>query len=224
MIENKIQSFSHSVYMSKQQTSWLLIVIILVIDQASKFWIKTNMMLGEEFNVLGSWFRIHFIENNGMAFGFEFGGEYGKIFLTVFRIIAIVGIGWYLNKISKNQTIKTGYAICIALIFAGALGNIIDSVFYGVLFDHSNGQLATFLPEGGGYASWLHGRVVDLFYFPLIDGHFPSWLPFVGGDSFQFFRPVFNVADSSISIGIVSLLLFYWKTLNTEMDADKKTK
>ncbi|MFV0554959.1 MAG: lipoprotein signal peptidase [Mangrovibacterium sp.] len=208
--------------MTKLQKSGLLIALILIIDQASKIWIKTNMMLGEEFNVLGDWFKIHFVENNGMAFGFEFAGEYGKVFLTVFRIVAVGFIGWYLVKICKANKLPMGFIVCVALIFAGAMGNIIDCVFYGVVFDHSYGQLAQLFPEAGGYSSWLHGKVVDMLYFPLIDTRYPDWMPFVGGNTLQFFRPVFNVADSAISVGIGAMLIFYWRTLNVEMATPKK--
>lgn len=204
--------------MNRLHKSGLIVIAILIIDQASKLWIKTNMMLGQEFNVLGNWFKIHFVENPGMAFGFEFGGEYGKVFLTLFRIVAVIFIGRYLIKISKNKQIPIGFIICITLIFAGAIGNIIDCIFYGVIFDHSYGQVAQIFPENGTYGTWLHGKVVDMLYFPLVDSQYPSWLPFVGGERFQFFRPVFNIADSSISIGICSLLIFYWKTMNKEMN------
>lgn len=208
--------------MTKLQKSWLLIFIILIIDQASKIWIKTHMMLGEEFNVIGQWFRIHFVENNGMAFGFEFAGEYGKIFLTLFRIVAVTLIGWYLVKICRNKKVSNGFITCVALIFAGAVGNIIDCICYGVIFNDSYGQVAQLFPDSGGYSSWLHGRVVDMFYFPLINGRYPDWFPLWGGQSFQFFRPVFNVADSAISIGICVMLIFYWRTLNSEMTISEK--
>jgi len=185
-----------------------IIITILIIDQASKFWIKTNMVLGDEFRILGNWFIIHFVENNGMAFGFEFAGEYGKMFLSIFRIIAVTVIGWYLYRLIKKEE-STGFLISVALIFTGALGNIIDSAFYGLIFDHSFGQVSAFLPEGGGYSSFLHGKVVDLFYFPILTGTYPDWFPFWAGNEFIFFRPVFNVADSSITIGIFVILLFY---------------
>ena len=166
------------------------------------------MALGDEFRILGNWFIIHFVENNGMAFGFEFAGEYGKMFLSIFRIIAVTVIGWYLyHQVKKEHS--TGFLVSVALIFTGALGNIIDSAFYGMIFDHSFGQVSAFLPEGGGYSSFLHGKVVDLFYFPIITGTYPDWFPFWAGNDFIFFRPVFNVADSSITIGIFVILLFY---------------
>lgn len=200
--------------MSKLNKSILIVVLVLLIDQILKVWIKTNMTLGEEFSVLGNWFMIHFVENNGMAFGFEFGGDYGKIFLSLFRVIAVVGIGWYILKMVKKD-IPMGFIACVSLIFAGAVGNIIDSAFYGLIFSDSYGQVSTLFPEGGGYATFLHGRVVDMFYFPLFSGVYPDWLPYFGGSDFQFFRPVFNVADSSISIGIFSIILFYRKQFNS---------
>jgi len=199
--------------MSKLQKSILIVVLVLLIDQVLKIWIKTHMTMGEEFSVIGSWFKIHFVENNGMAFGFEFGGDYGKVFLSLFRIIAVFGIGWYILKLVKKD-LPMGFIACVALIFAGAIGNIIDSAFYGLIFNDSFGQVATLFPDGGGYATFLHGRVVDMFYFPLFSGIFPNWVPFVGGTDFEFFRPVFNVADSSISIGIFSIIIFYRKLFN----------
>jgi signal peptidase II len=194
--------------MSKLKKSILIVVLILVIDQVLKIWIKTHMTLGDEFSVFGRWFLIHFVENNGMAFGFEFGGDYGKIFLSLFRLIAIVGIGWYMVKLVRKD-VPMGFVACVSMIFAGAVGNLIDSAFYGLIFTDSYGKVATLFPPGGGYASFLHGRVVDMFYFPLFSGIYPSWVPIVGGTDFQFFRPVFNVADSSISVGIFSIIIFY---------------
>ncbi|SMO88042.1 signal peptidase II [Saccharicrinis carchari] len=187
-----------------------IILLVLVIDQALKIWVKTNMMLGEEFSVIGNWFIIHFIENNGMAFGMELAGEFGKIILSVFRIIAVIGIGYYLYQLGKKNA-PTGLIVSISLVLAGALGNIIDSAFYGMIFNDSYPQVATMFPAEGGYSSFLHGKVVDMFYFPLINGTFPNWMPFFGGDDFVFFRPVFNVADSAITIGIASILIFQRK-------------
>lgn len=198
--------------MSKLNKSILIILIVLFVDQVVKIWVKTTMMLYQEFKIF-EWFSIYFVENNGMAFGMELGGSWGKMFLSVFRIIAVVGIGYYLYKISKKDETKFGLLLCVSLIFAGALGNIIDSAFYGLLFDASYGRVATFLPEGGGYAPFLHGKVVDMFYFPIIKGHYPSWIPKYGGQSFIFFRPVFNVADAAISVGIGILLVFQKKIL-----------
>lgn len=195
---------------SKSGSIFLLIIAILIADQSLKFWIKTNMALGDEYRIIGNWFIIHFVENNGMAFGFEFAGAYGKLFLSLFRIVAVVGIGWYLIHLLKKN-LPIGFLISIALIFTGAMGNIIDSVFYGVIFDHSYGQIASLFPEGGGYSSLMYGKVVDMFYFPIINGFYPDWVPLLGGREFVFFRPVFNIADSSITLGIFSILLFYRK-------------
>lgn len=210
--------------MSKLTKSILIVFLVLLIDQVLKIWVKTHMMAGEEFSVIGQWFLIHFVENNGMAFGFEFGGEYGKIFLSLFRVAAVFGIGWYILKLIKRD-LPMGFIACAALIFAGAIGNIIDSAFYGLIFNESGGQVASLFPAGGGYASFLHGRVVDMFYFPLISGVYPSWVPMVGGQDFQFFRPVFNVADSAISVGIFSIIIFYRKLFsNLESKETENTK
>jgi signal peptidase II len=194
--------------MSNKTKSLLLVFLILLFDQVLKIFIKTHYMIGEETVIAKNWFIIHFIENNGMAYGIEFGGWIGKYFLSVFRLVAIGLLGWYLTKLWKKE-VPFGFIACFSLILAGAAGNLIDSAFYGLIFNESHGQLATLFPAGGGYASFLQGRVVDMFYFPLINGHFPSWFPFWNGQEFIFFRPVFNVADSSISIGIVSIFIFY---------------
>ncbi len=188
----------------------ILIASVLLFDQLLKFWIKLNMTLGQEFKIFGNWFIIHFTENNGMAFGMEFGGEAGKLALSLFRIAAIVGIGYGLHYMIRNKYHR-GFILNVALIFAGALGNIIDSVFYGVIFSESTWfETARLFPEEGGYSSLLHGKVVDMLYFPLVSGQFPVWVPFWGGEDFLFFRPVFNIADSAISIG-VALILIYQK-------------
>ena len=176
-----------------------------MLDQALKFWIKSNMIIGEEIRFF-DWFIIHFIENNGMAFGMEFGGEWGKYLLSVFRIIAIGGIAWYLKTLVKEETDK-GVIMSVALVLAGAIGNMIDSAFYGMIFSHSYGQIATLME--GGYSGFLQGHVVDMFYFPIINSHFPEWLPIWGGDHFIFFRSVFNIADAAISVGVINILLFH---------------
>ena len=169
------------------------------------------MTLGEGIPVFGNWFILHFTENEGMAFGMRFGGSFGKLILSIFRIIAVAGIGWYLIHIIK-QGAKAGLIICISLIFAGALGNIIDSAFYGLIFSESKfHEVATLMPADGGYGSFLHGKVVDMLYFPLINGTYPSWVPVWGGSQFIFFRPVFNIADSAITVGVISLILFQRK-------------
>lgn len=181
-------------------------LLVLLADQWLKIWVKTNMYLSQEFPVLGNWFYIHFTENKGMAFGMEFGGDWGKLALSLFRILAVCGIGYYLFRLPK--TTHKGLKISVALIFAGAIGNILDSAFYGLIFSDSFNQLATFLPEEGGYAPFLHGWVVDMFWFPLVEGNFPEWFPFWGGEHFLFFRPVFNIADAAISVGIGIIFLF----------------
>lgn len=164
-------------------------------------------MIGEEIAIF-EWFKLHFVENEGMAFGMSFGGNYGKLALTTFRLIAVVFIGYLLRRLSLEPRISRGLLISISLIMAGALGNIIDSVFYGILFSDSNAQIATFLPQGGGYAPLLHGKVVDMLWFPMYDGFFPHWLPVWGGTYFSFFRPVFNIADTAITVGVFIILLF----------------
>lgn len=194
---------------SKNQalTALLVILSVLTLDQVLKIWIKTNMYLGQEFAIAGNGFIIHFTENNGMAFGLEFGGDVGKIILSVFRIIAVAGIGYFLFNYAKKGA-KTGLIVAGSLIFSGALGNILDSAFYGLVFNDSYHQISTFMPAGGGYAPFLYGKVVDMLYFPLISGQFPDWFPVWGGEDFMFFRPVFNVADTAISVGIGMIIVF----------------
>jgi signal peptidase II len=188
----------------------LIIFLVLLIDQVVKIWVKTHMYLGQEYHIADNWFIIHFTENYGMAFGLEFGGHFGKFFLSFFRIIASAGIAWYLWFLIKSKA-HAGAIISFALIFAGAIGNIIDSAFYGLIFSDSEQGISTLFPAGGGYAGLLQGRVVDMLYFPIIHGHFPAWFPFWGTEDFMFFRPVFNISDSSISIGVFLLLLFHKK-------------
>ena len=185
-----------------------IVILILVIDQTLKFWIKTHMFRQQEFVIFAHWFRIHFIENEGMAYGLKFGGDFGKILLTMFRLVAVVVGFVYMKKLIKEKY-STGLLICGSLILAGAAGNLIDSMFYGIIFNDSVGyEVAKFMPAGGGHGSFLHGRVVDMLYFPIYEGYLPTWLPFKGGDYFVFFRPVFNVADAAISTGVIAILLF----------------
>ncbi|MEN9444313.1 MAG: hypothetical protein RIS47_1203 [Bacteroidota bacterium] len=194
--------------MSRLNKTFLVVFLVVLLDQVIKFWIKTSFTLGEELRFF-DWMVLHFTENNGMAFGLEFGGVVGKILLTTFRIVAVSVLGWYIVRLAKEDA-PMGYLLSVGLIMAGALGNIIDSTFYGLLFSESTPyELAKFLPDGGHYAPLLQGRVVDMLYFKIIDTHWPSWVPMWGGESFQFFRPVFNIADASISIGVMIILAFY---------------
>lgn len=196
----------------------LIILSILFLDQIIKFWVKLHMTLGQEFKIIGNRALIHFTENNGMAFGMEFGGEGGKLALSVFRILAVLGIGYGLVHMIKRKYHR-GLILCVSLIFAGALGNIIDSTFYGVIFSESTWyDKAQFLPETGGYSTLFHGKVVDMFYFPLLQGTFPSWLPFWSNEEFIFFRPVFNLADSAISVGVIIILIFQKRYFKEEIE------
>jgi signal peptidase II len=198
--------------LKKSHSVAALIFLVLLIDQTVKIWIKTNLAYGDEQLIFGlTWARIHFVENEGMAFGITLGGDYGKLALSLFRIAAVGFLFYYLRLLIRSNA-TSGLVACFALILAGAIGNILDSAFYGLIFSetpyHSR-EVATLFPTEGGYASFLHGKVVDMFYFPMFEGVFPSWFPFWGGENFLFFRPVFNVADASITVGVVSLLLFY---------------
>ena len=208
----------------------LLVAAILVIDQALKIYIKTTYHLNTSTDVAGDWFQLYFVENPGMAYGWKFGGSWGKMALTLFRLLAVIFGTWYLGKILK-ENYSRGFIICAGLIYAGALGNLIDSCFYGVIFDKgmlydpvikdyvSYSGLAEFSKDG--YASFLQGNVVDMLYFPIIHGTFPSWFPFWGGEDFEFFRPIFNIADASISSGVIAILLFqksFFKQRNTDRE------
>ncbi|KGN97520.1 peptidase A8 [Porphyromonas gingivicanis] len=186
------------------------IFLLLLIDQIIKLWVKQNMVLGEQIKVF-DWFYIYFVENPGMAYGIEIGS---KLFLSLFRIVAMGVLCWLIYRLIRERLFKTGFLLVLGLIAAGGIGNIVDSLLYGVIFSSSEGQLATLFPPEGGYASFLHGKVVDMFYFPLIDCYLPEWLPWIGGKHFTFFDPIFNFADSCISVGIVLLILFYRNTLN----------
>ncbi|NLP57801.1 lipoprotein signal peptidase [Lutibacter sp. B1] len=198
----------------KLKKAVLIIILVLIIDQISKIYIKTNFLYGEEV-VVFDWFRIHFIENNGMAWGAEFGGRTGKLFLTVFRLAAITGIGyWLYASVKKNA--HTILIVAVSLIFAGAMGNIIDSVFYGVIFDSPLNSTATLFAEKP-YGDLFHGKVVDMLYFPIWNGILPEWIPFYGGKPFTFFNAIFNIADSAISIGVALLILFNKKAFPKEL-------
>lgn len=196
----------------------LLIVLVLAVDQIVKFHIKTSMTLGESIYVLGNWFQIRFIENPGMAFGLDIPGKWGKPLLTIFRIIAVIVIGWYLRQLVLKK-VSTGLILCVALIFAGATGNIIDSVFYGRIFNESTYfTVASLFPEEGGYAPLLYGKVVDMLYFPVIHGHYPQWFPGRAGEEFIFFRPIFNLADTSITTGILTILVFQKRFFHHQLE------
>lgn len=188
----------------------LLVLAILLIDQWLKIWVKTNMSLHESIEIF-SWFKISFIENNGMAFGMEIGS---KIFLSVFRMVAVAGLSYYIWLQLKEKA-RNGYVVLLTMILAGAIGNLIDCMFYGLIFNVSTPyNVAEFVSFGDGYAPFLMGRVVDMFYFPLIEATWPTWMPVVGGQDFVFFSPVFNFADSCVSVGIIALLIFYRKELS----------
>jgi len=207
--------------MSKRLKIVLLIIIgVLLADQLIKIYIKTHFAMGDE-HVFFPWFRIHFTENPGMAFGLEFGGFFGKLILSVFRICAAAFGIYYLRQIIIKKY-HVGYVAAIAFVFAGAVGNILDSMFYGIFFsESSNFEIARFMPPEGGYAGFLHGRVVDMFYFPLVEGYFPKWLPIWGGEEFMFFRPIFNLADASISTGVILILLFQKRFFKENQLAEK---
>jgi signal peptidase II len=223
--------------MAKARNVILLILLILVVDQAIKIWVKTHMPLSyhwdsthqaitpydrgiRPFGEKAEWCQIYFVENEGMAWGWKFGGEFGKMALTLFRMLAVIFGVWYIREILRKKH-HPGFIICVALIFAGALGNLIDSMIYGLIFDESTyTSVARIFPEKG-YAGFLHGKVVDMFYFPIIRTTYPDWFPFVGGEEFEFFSPVFNLADAAISIGVIALLLFQKRFLQTEQDIKK---
>ena len=197
----------------------LIVVGVLMVDQLIKIWVKTNMTLHEQIEIL-SWFKIVFIENNGMAYGMEIGS---KLVLSLFRVVAISLLGYYMVGLVKRQ-VRWGYLVCLSMIFAGAIGNLLDSMFYGLIFNASSEFYTSyFVPFGSGYAPFLMGKVVDMFYFPLIVTTWPDWVPMVGGNPYVFFSPIFNFADASISVGVVILLLFYRKEIS-ELSLKKTVK
>jgi signal peptidase II len=197
----------------KSRNVAFIILLIVLADQALKIYIKTHFHINDHQNVLGEWFRLHFVENEGMAYGWSFGGNAGKMMLTLFRLGAVIFGVYYLNSIIQKKYHR-GFIICAALIFAGALGNLLDSMFYGLIFEESiygSPAIAKIFPAHG-YAGFMHGKVVDMLYFPIIrDAHFPKWIPIWGGEDFEFFRPIFNLADASISTGVITILIFQKK-------------
>jgi len=205
----------------KLSTAILIILLVLIVDQVSKIYIKTNFPWGEVTRIFGwDWARIHFIENSGMAWGWKFGNESGKVILTLFRLVAVIFGRWLLVKFAKEKYTR-GFMVCVALIYAGALGNLIDSMFYGMMFDkgyHYESSFGDYVNYSGvaalnwkGYSSFLHGSVVDMLYFPMVKTTYPSWFPWVGGQPFEFFSPIFNIADAAISTGVITLMVFQKK-------------
>ena len=188
-----------------------------------KIVVKTNMIMGQEIHVMGNWFILHFTENNGMAFGMDIPGNNGKVFLTLFRILAVTGIAFYLRYMIR-QKVHWGLIISVSLILAGAIGNILDSLFYGMIFENSWGKVSAMFPEGGGYSSFLRGKVVDMLYFPVIKSVWPAWFPWVGGNQLIFFRPVFNIADSSITIGVGIILIFQKQFFKKETESAQEAE
>jgi signal peptidase II len=200
----------------KYRSAILIVLAILTIDQVVKIYVKTHFYPGMagQVNVIGDWFKLHFLENEGMAFGMKISQSYwGKLILTLFRLVAVVA-GFFILRTLVNRGYSKGMIICGALILAGAAGNLIDSIFYGMIFSESSYHVAKFVPWGQGYAPIFHGRVVDMLYFPIIQGHWPAWIPGIGGREFEFFEPVFNIADASISIGVLTLVFFQKKLLH----------
>jgi signal peptidase II len=201
----------------------LMIFLIILVDQILKFWIKLHFVYGDGFDLLGfSWAKIQFVENEGMAFGWLLGGKMGKLLLTSFRMLAVPAGVYYIYYLIKRNY-HPGLIFAVGLIVAGALGNLIDSIFYGVIFSHSYGQIATLFPPDGGYGELLHGRVVDMFYFPLVQTTWPRWIPIIGGSELSFFQYIFNVADSAISIGVFCILIFNKKFLQTPLSSKSDT-
>ena len=195
-----------------------VILLVVILDQILKIWVKTGFYLGEDYRIF-DWFQLVFVQNNGMAFGMEMGS---KLFLTLFRIVAVGVLIWIIARLRNRPWVSCGFMVCIALITAGAAGNIIDCVFYGLIFNNPMPpEVAVMFPEGGGYAPVFHGMVVDMFYFPLFSFNWPEWVPWVGGENFLFFQPVFNLTDAAISVGMIVLILFYGKQLSADHQAQE---
>ena len=207
--------------LSNGKLAALIIALVIVIDQALKIWVKTHFYYGEEVEIT-SWFKLLFIENNGMAFGMELGS---KLLLTLFRIIASGAFIYYLWRLRNSDDVPKGYIACIALITAGALGNVIDCIAYGLIFNNPMPpQVAQLFPPDGGYATLFNGRVVDMLYFPLCEWNWPQWMPMIGGNHFVFFQPIFNIADASLSVSVIVLILFYARYLTTISPKDKDSE
>lgn len=203
----------------------ILGLLLVVADQIIKILVKTNMTIGEHFSVIGNWFQIYFIENEGMAFGMKFGGQTGKFLLSLFRLVLAGALIYWINDLLKKKGTPAGVVVGLTLITAGAVGNIIDCLFYGILFGESTyGTVAEFLPEAGGYAPFFFGKVVDMFYFPIIDTTFPEWMPLIGGNPFRFFAPVFNFADSCVTCGAIYLIFFQWRFFAKDERKPEKVK
>ena len=203
----------------------ILGLLLVVADQIIKILVKTNMTIGEHFSVIGNWFQIYFIENEGMAFGMKFGGQTGKFLLSLFRLVLAGALIYWINDLLKKKGTPVGVVVGLTLITAGAVGNIIDCLFYGILFGESTYRtVAEFLPEAGGYAPFFFGKVVDMFYFPIIDTTFPEWMPLIGGNPFRFFAPVFNFADSCVTCGAIYLIFFQWRFFAKDERKPEKVK